>query len=366
MPDHYADRDTPYRDKEWLEQKYHVERLSQQKIARLCGVGQQTISRWMDELNVEKRSFGGLPKDLSYKNEEWLREQYWERGKSQQQIADECGVTLDPIQRQMRKFDIETRSSGGYPRDAPFNDESWLREKYCEDELKLEEVAELGGVESEVTIIRKMDEFGIERRESQPGNRVNLTTGLEVFLEGLLLGDGHLSLRKGGLSAQYEHSDKRREYLEWLSAELSERGVEQSGSIRALNNGCFAYKSLAYRDFASLHERWYGSGSRAIPDGFEVGPTHLKHWYIGDGTYSEGQYSPNVTIALDFQAAPDAAVPVDSIRESLAAVGIDTTRRAKVIYIRVDSVERFFSYILSEDPQIPPGYAYKFPEQYVE
>lgn len=46
----------PYQNKEWLTQKYRVERLSTNEIGELCGCSKMTISRALGEHGVKSRS----------------------------------------------------------------------------------------------------------------------------------------------------------------------------------------------------------------------------------------------------------------------------------------------------------------------
>jgi hypothetical protein len=51
-------RPRPYYDKGWLYQKYIVEDMSINKIAKLCGVGYETIRGFLIKLDIERRSPG--------------------------------------------------------------------------------------------------------------------------------------------------------------------------------------------------------------------------------------------------------------------------------------------------------------------
>lgn len=357
MTDHYTDGNTPYRDEEWLREKYWDDGLSSAEIGQLCDVGQQTISRWLRRNDIETRSSGGLPRDLPYKDPDWLREQYLDEGMSQTDIADECGVTLDTIQRWMGKFDIEARDYGGYDKDALFKKEDWLRQKYEVEELTLKEMAGLTELDSEVTLLRWMDHHDISRREPSMGNNAHLSNHAIEFIDGLLLGDGHLSLRKGALSAVYEHSDSERRYVEWLSNKLVEFGIKQSGKIQSLPNGSYSYKSLSYRDLKPLLDRWYVDGIRQLPNDLEPTPTLLKNWYIGDGKRRKG----DVWFTLDFQTKDHSIDSFQSLRSDIADRGIMTTISEGRLFVESDSEGGFYEYILSSDGEIPPGYAYKFP-----
>lgn len=46
---------TQYKDKKWLENKYSKEKISDSKIAMLCGVAQSTIWNWRKKFNIRSR-----------------------------------------------------------------------------------------------------------------------------------------------------------------------------------------------------------------------------------------------------------------------------------------------------------------------
>lgn len=52
--------------------------------------------------------------DKPYRNEEWLREQYFEKGLSMPQMARKADCTKRTIINWMDKYDIERRSPGEY------------------------------------------------------------------------------------------------------------------------------------------------------------------------------------------------------------------------------------------------------------
>lgn len=99
----------------------------------------------------------------SYRSEEFLREQYHDMGKSMQQIADECEVSPATIYRWIDRHDLDRRNWGSPPEDRSYMDESWLREKYLDEELSTQEVADLCDTSKE-TIRRWIDRHEIEKR----------------------------------------------------------------------------------------------------------------------------------------------------------------------------------------------------------
>lgn len=110
-----------------------------------------------------------------YHDEETLRRLYHEEGLRTTDIAGKFDVSQSTISTWLDRHDIDTRSSaesremhGTHHRptkDGPHTDEDWLREKYHGEKLTLEQMADEAGLESEVSIMRWMDRFGIDRRE---------------------------------------------------------------------------------------------------------------------------------------------------------------------------------------------------------
>lgn len=51
--------DRPYRDPDWLEEKYHGEGLTQREIADRCGISPRTIRTYMTRFGIETREVKG-------------------------------------------------------------------------------------------------------------------------------------------------------------------------------------------------------------------------------------------------------------------------------------------------------------------
>lgn len=83
---------------------------------------------------------------------EFLREMYWEDGMTQEEIADELGVTQKSVSNAFDKLGIETRSQGNTS-PKPWHDAETLRKLYIEEDMPQKEVADELGVS--VPTIRK-------------------------------------------------------------------------------------------------------------------------------------------------------------------------------------------------------------------
>jgi predicted transcriptional regulator len=60
-----------YRDSDWLEAQYLDNERSQQDIADECGVSQSVISEWIDKHNIDKRTRSESMQIFSVGNEGW-------------------------------------------------------------------------------------------------------------------------------------------------------------------------------------------------------------------------------------------------------------------------------------------------------
>lgn len=96
-----------YKDREWLETQYQEK--TQEEIAELCGVTRSTIVRWMQKLDIETRD-GWQQADGKYKQKSWLTEKYVNENQSVRELADECDVSKATITHWMDKFDIDKRN----------------------------------------------------------------------------------------------------------------------------------------------------------------------------------------------------------------------------------------------------------------
>lgn len=104
----------PYRDEDWLREHYCDQEKTMDEMAEMCGVSKHTIRRWLDRYDIESRDMTEVhsPDNASdtYQDWDWLYDQYWNKGKIQTEIADQCDVSQATIKYWMKKHGIETRS----------------------------------------------------------------------------------------------------------------------------------------------------------------------------------------------------------------------------------------------------------------
>lgn len=98
-------------------------------------------------------------------SEEEIQRLYVEEEMTQQEVAEELGYqSRTPVVDAMKKFDIQSRSRGSKNRNAPWKDESTLRELYHEEGMSLRKIGDKLGCDS-VTVHNQMKKMEIPRRE---------------------------------------------------------------------------------------------------------------------------------------------------------------------------------------------------------
>lgn len=86
----------PYKQKDWLYERYWRRGEDTGEMAERCGVTDPTIGYWMDKHGIPTRGGGLKTTDtfiFSMRPREWLFEEYWVKDKSSYQIATENGVS---------------------------------------------------------------------------------------------------------------------------------------------------------------------------------------------------------------------------------------------------------------------------------
>lgn len=100
---------------------------------------------------------------MKYKDEEWLREAY--KDNSIQEMADMIDCSTATIHKYMNEYDIE-RPDKHKPKGGKHTDKEWLREKYEDEKMSQNEIAEIAGVHKG-TIKHWLDQHGIESRSKK-------------------------------------------------------------------------------------------------------------------------------------------------------------------------------------------------------
>jgi hypothetical protein len=106
---------------------------------------------------------------------------------------------------------------------------------------------------------------------------------LNDIILGNMIGDG--CIRKGKVRYLYCHTDKHREYLEWLKYEFKKSGIISTVFKGISSNGCLELGTRSYKCFEKYYNIFYNK-NRIVPDNFILNPIILRQWFISDGSNS--------------------------------------------------------------------------------
>lgn len=249
-----------------------------------------------------------------------------------------------------------------------YKDKDWILGEYLVKQQSENQIGMRCSVCS-ATIRNWLIRFGCQRRERSEAislryrNHIFLTAESLEFLNGLLLGDGHLE-RGSRFSAHYMQSSKFKSYLVWLSSELASLGLEQAGKINKRSIDLtppytgytsYSYSSRAYFELSVLHSKWYRKARKnekmkngrpkkwikILPQDLILTPLTVRQWHLGDGSITRKR---SRWIMLNCQCfEPN---EVNFLVKSLRHLGILATRRKdNGIQLSTKSTKPFLSYI---------------------
>lgn len=161
-----------YNNKDWLASQYHGLGLTIQEMAEKIDVDRLTIIRAMDKYGIDRRTAAESNRKTGpWDGEDWLHEQYIEKGKSTTQIADEYDVSSNLIRERLLEHGIKLRNSGvkgeWWHEDKDYTSREWLEKEYIAKERPVTELAEECNV-SDDTVSYWLEKFDIDRRDDGP------------------------------------------------------------------------------------------------------------------------------------------------------------------------------------------------------
>jgi len=293
------------------------------EISKKMGVSYSTIERRIAQSCVIARDPAearwqrdGKPiGKWTYRNRYWLNHQYTDLNKTQNQIANEQGVMIHTIRKWMHKNNIAVRS--------------------------VSEAAALNA------------------------NHIDVTEHLRNFLDGLLLGDGFLFCNNN-ISATYRHSDKHKNYIEYLKQQLkyfnvvsSENTWVKTGYTKGHKYTCYQMSTISYADFLPLRKRWYPDGKKIVPRDIILTPSVCLNWYIGDGSLMRNARGrTRIKLCTDGFPKSDVLFLIEKLRN----LGIEASywKSCNRIGISANYTKKFIDYIGACPGEIYKDYGYKW------
>jgi len=257
----------------------------------------------------------------------WLEYQYWDLEKSTCRIAREFGCSQTAVYNWLTRFHIPTRNLS-------------------------------------------------ESQRLVKSNHIEISGRLTEFLNGLLLGDGHLDWHKW--SSAYYNASKHEVLLEWLSTQLLHFGIEQVGKVwrqekdtffpngKKCHTISFFYNSRRYVELKNWQKKWYRPAFReerqkgrkfikVVPKDVHLTPLTCLMWYIGDGSFHEDFGY----ISFATQCFSDSEI--DFLISLLEELGFKATKHSnRSICLSTKNTKNFLKYIGPCPKKIKTIYRYKW------
>ena len=114
-------RGGPWTDEDTLREEYVEKGKTRAELAEQWDCAEGTIQYWQEKHGIERRDVGGADKDAPYRDKDILQRLYYEEGKSLQDMADQFGCSVFAIQRWMDKHGLERRMAPNYNDYPPYH-----------------------------------------------------------------------------------------------------------------------------------------------------------------------------------------------------------------------------------------------------
>lgn len=170
------------------------------------------------------------------------------------------------------------------------------------------------------------------------------------LLDGLLLGDGNLELRKINRekNATYRQACKYSDYLQFVKKELVRSGLTFTPRlIMRLQEKIRKSKSYTLKSHASViltpqYYRWYKNGVKIVPRDVVLDKETLLHWYLGDGSLD---YYREKVVKITMSTNSFSEFDITFLQNKLTELGVRNCRSGKRIQISKSSIENFLGMI---------------------
>lgn len=132
-----------------------------------------------------------------------------------------------------------------------------------------------------------------------------LTQQQRDILVGLLLGDGHLETQNRGRTyrLKVEHSEKQRDYLQWLHDEFREWIPGGIAEKRHREHRCVAFTTYSHGAFRFYAKQFYDrDGKKGVPDRIKrlLTPVGLAVWFMDGGSRKSLHHKTYILHTLAF------------------------------------------------------------------
>jgi len=98
--------DKPWRNPDLLHKAYVEHEMSMREIADHLDCMPKTVQTHLKKNNIERRRCGRQTEYEKLEDKEWLKEQYYQKGRTCKEIADELGTYSGRVSQWLKKHDI--------------------------------------------------------------------------------------------------------------------------------------------------------------------------------------------------------------------------------------------------------------------
>lgn len=167
------DSDELYKNEAWLRDQYHAQNKTISEIAETADTGHGTVQYWLRKYYIipANEQLKSLPDVGLLKDRSLLRQKYIQESLTTREIAEIVGFSHSVVRRALRAHKIEVRSmsdgaiaamEGSYD---DLHDEEWLREQYIDHGKSGHQISREVGCCNH-TVYRWLDKHGIETRNT--------------------------------------------------------------------------------------------------------------------------------------------------------------------------------------------------------
>jgi hypothetical protein len=289
-------------DKEWLHQKYEIEKLTAKQISSIVG-----SSKWTVFNQLNKFGIATSPKSRKYPlldDDNWLRQKYEVDKLSTEQIGELVGgANAGQVVTHLHRLQINTpRLCKKYPL---LNDAQWLKSKYEDEKFSINAIAALVGNAEPGHVYQRLCRCGVKIRTKSEGHVFSreddgfvLNEMTKSVIVGALLGDGSLSSsnkKSDGSCPSFRKTNIYYDHVSWVAqllfgdkwkSRVTERWTKGLGFGNGQPRRIFCIQGLTRKELMYYFRKWYppeNNYKKVVPKDIEINKTVLLHWFLDDG-----------------------------------------------------------------------------------
>jgi len=240
-------------------------------------------------------------------NKEWLYQKYIVEKISALEISRIVGAKCsETVEQSLRRLKIKTQNIRpprivGQSFYKKLNDYEWMYQKYINEGKSTIDIATLSGAKSCGTVTQSLNRLKIPIRSTTEGRLCKRDPNYKFninkqVIDGCLLGDAFLTISLGSKTKLYPKFGKNNIYYDHhkfvgkiLFGENWDKRVKRypnKGWEHYDSKDLFHLRGLVDRRLASFYKRWYPEWNdykKVIPEDIKVSKELLLHWFLDDG-----------------------------------------------------------------------------------